>query len=150
MPSDGSSGKIPGASLLQGSQAASSINTQQGGKHLPPGGKGAAVGATIPNSATIAAAAVNPAQVAVKAAVPDKAPPPPRKVADPALQVNLLNSHLNDSGRPDQFRVDPTGGKLIQQINPANGAVVGEFSAEEFPALARSIGASGLIIDSLA
>jgi hypothetical protein len=71
-------------------------------------------------------------------------------VADPALQVNLLNSHLNDSGRPDQFRVDPTGGKLIQQINPANGAVVGEFSAEEFPALARSIGASGLIIDSLA
>jgi hypothetical protein len=39
---------------------------------------------------------------------------------------------------------------LIQQINPANGEVIGEFSVSEFPALARSVGASGLMVDSRA
>jgi hypothetical protein len=39
---------------------------------------------------------------------------------------------------------------MIQQINPATGAVVGEFSATEFPALARSVGVAGLLIDSRA
>jgi hypothetical protein len=39
---------------------------------------------------------------------------------------------------------------MIQQLNPASGAVIGEFSATEFPALARSVGVSGLLIDSLA
>jgi hypothetical protein len=63
--------------------------------------------------------------------------------------VDLLNKHLNDSGRPDQFRVAPlSGGKLIQQVNPANGDVVGEFAADEFPALARSLGAAGSLVDS--
>lgn len=63
-------------------------------------------------------------------------------------QVALLNKYLNDSGRPEQFRVDPaSNGKLIQQINPATGAVVGELPADEFQALARSIGISGLILD---
>jgi len=65
--------------------------------------------------------------------------------------VEQLNKFLNDSGRPDQFRLDPaSGGKLIQQINPATGAVVGEFSATEFPALARGVGVSGLLVDRLA
>lgn len=36
---------------------------------------------------------------------------------------------------------------MIQQINPANGVVVGEFLASEFPALARSAGVSGLLFD---
>jgi hypothetical protein len=68
---------------------------------------------------------------------------------DLKAQVALLNKYLNDSGRPDQFRVDPTSGStLIQQINPASGAVVGEFLASEFPALARSVGVSGALIDS--
>jgi uncharacterized FlaG/YvyC family protein len=63
-------------------------------------------------------------------------------------QVALLNKYLNDSGRPDQFRVDPaSNGKLIQQINPATGAVVGELPADEFEALARSVGISGVIVD---
>jgi len=39
---------------------------------------------------------------------------------------------------------------LIQQINPSNGEVVGQFSVDEFPALARSVGATGLIVDSRA
>jgi uncharacterized FlaG/YvyC family protein len=63
-------------------------------------------------------------------------------------QVTLLNKYLNDSGKPDQFRVDPSSdGKLIQQINPATGEVVGEFPASEFAALARSVGISGVIVD---
>ncbi len=71
--------------------------------------------------------------------------------ADPKALVESLNKFLNDSGRPDQFKLDPSsGGKLIQQINPATGAVVGEFSATEFPALARSVGVAGLLIDSRA
>jgi hypothetical protein len=65
-----------------------------------------------------------------------------------AAQVALLNKYLNDSGKPDQFRVDPASDNtLIQQINPANGKVIGEFPASEFAALARSVGISGVIVD---
>jgi hypothetical protein len=64
-------------------------------------------------------------------------------------QVAVLNKYLNDSGKPDQFRVDPTSdGKLIQQVNPASGEVIGEFPVSEFAALARSLGISGVLIDS--
>jgi hypothetical protein len=46
--------------------------------------------------------------------------------------------------------VDPTG-KVIQQINPATGDVLGEFLISEFPALAKSVGLSGgAIIDDRA
>jgi uncharacterized FlaG/YvyC family protein len=63
-------------------------------------------------------------------------------------QVALLNKYLNDSGKPDQFRVDPdSDDKLIQQVNPATGEVIGEFPASEFAALARSVGISGVIVD---
>jgi uncharacterized FlaG/YvyC family protein len=77
-----------------------------------------------------------------------------RAAAPPAstrlqAQVTLLNKYLNDSGKPDQFRVDPSSdNKLIQQINPATGAVIGEFPAAEFAELARSVGISGAIVDS--
>ena len=61
----------------------------------------------------------------------------------------LLNKYLNDSGKPDQFRVDPTSDdKLIQEINPATGEIIGEYPADEFAALARSVGISGAIVDS--
>ena len=64
-------------------------------------------------------------------------------------QVTLLNKYLNDSGKPDQFRVDPASdGKLIQQVNPASGEVIGEFPVSEFAALARSLGISGVLVDS--
>jgi hypothetical protein len=63
-------------------------------------------------------------------------------------QVALLNKYLNDSGKPDQFRVDPTSDdKLIQEVNPATGQVIAEYPVEEFAALARSVGISGAIID---
>ena len=81
-------------------------------------------------------------------------PPSGRPAAAPAApslqaQVQLLNKYLNNSGKPDQFRVAPdSDDKLIQQINPATGAVIGEFSASEFPALARSVGLSGALVDN--
>jgi hypothetical protein len=71
----------------------------------------------------------------------------PRSV-DPQTLINILNKNLNDSGRPDQFRLDPSADNLIQQINPANGQVVGQFSVSEFPDLARSVGVTGLIVNS--
>jgi hypothetical protein len=80
-------------------------------------------------------------------------PPPGKPPAAPAAtsvqaQVALLNKYLNDSGKPDQFRVDPSSDeKLIQQINPANGEVIGEFPVSEFAALARSVGISGVLVD---
>jgi hypothetical protein len=83
-------------------------------------------------------------------------PPSGRPAAPPAApslqaQVQLLNKYLNDSGKPDQFRVDPdSDDKLIQQVNPANGEVIAEFPASEFAALARSVGISGVIVDKLA
>jgi hypothetical protein len=80
-------------------------------------------------------------------------PPSGRPAAPPAgphlqAQVQLLNKYLNDSGKPYQFRVDPSSdGKTIQQVNPANGAVIAELPASEFAALARSLGVSGVIVD---
>jgi hypothetical protein len=129
MATDGSPGQISAAALVQGSQAATSVTLQSGsGKPLPPTGKTATTTASAAAAATKLAAA---------------------RAADPQTLVEQLNKYLNDSGRPDEFRVDPTS-KMIQQVNPANGVVLGEFAVDEFPALARSVGASGLLIDSLA
>jgi hypothetical protein len=124
MASDGNPGKISVTSPVLGSQAVTSVNVQSGsGKSLPPAGKDTAAAASA--SATAAKST--------------------------QTLVDQLNKYLNDSGRPDEYRVDPASNdKLIQQINPANGVVVGEFSVDEFPALARSLGASGLLVDSIA
>jgi hypothetical protein len=122
MASDGNPGPIPATSLVQGSQAQIAVSPASAG--ASPGGK------SLPPSGKN---------------VPQATPPS----AAQAL-VNLLNQNLNDSGQPDQFRVDPASNQFIQQINPANGAVVGQFSIEEFPALARSVGASRGIVDDRA
>lgn len=123
MASSGDPVQIPATSLVHGGQAQTTVPVQQpGGKSLPSSGNAAAE--TAKEGTT--------------------APKP-----DLQAQVALLNKYLNDSGRPDQYRVDPSSdAKLIQQINPATGAVIGEFSASEFPALARSVGVSGALIDS--
>jgi hypothetical protein len=119
---------MPATSLVHGSQAQTTVIVQQSsvqqstGKSLPQSGN------TPVEAAKNGAAAGQP---------------------DLQAQVALLNKYLNDSGRPDEYRVDPASdAKLIQQINPATGAVIGEFSASEFPALARSVGVSGALIDS--
>ncbi len=125
MASDGNPVKLPAASLVHGSQAHIPISIQErGGKVLPPGGKQAAEPA---------------AQAADRG----------RDTASLEELVAQLNKHFNNTGRPDQFRVDPTSGNtVIQQINPATGAVIGEFPVSEFPALARSVGISRAMIDS--
>jgi hypothetical protein len=125
MASDGGPVKIPAASLVHGSQAQIPVSIQpRGGKILPAGGK------------TVAAPAAQEAPVA-------------RSTPSVEALVALLNKHFNDSGQPNQFRVDPNSdSKLIQQINPASGEVVGEFLVSEFPALARSVGISGVLVDS--
>ena len=118
MASNGNPVQIPAISLVHGSQALTTVTVQQtSGKSLPQSGNAA------PKSN-------EPAVSTVQA------------------QVTLLNKYLNDSGRPDQFRVDPTSdSKFIQEINPATGEVIAEYLATEFPALARSVGISGVLID---
>jgi hypothetical protein len=134
MASNSDPALIPVTNPVHGSQAPTTVVVQQsGGKSLPQSGNALA--------ASAASAVSPPASAAKSASASEK----------PVLQaqVALLNKYLNDSGRPDQFRVDPSSGaKLIQQINPATGAVVGEFLASEFPALARSVGVSGALVDS--
>jgi hypothetical protein len=125
MASDGNSVKVPAAIPVHRSQVQIPVPRQEhSGKKLPPGGKAA----TTPD-----------------------APPATKQSGAAAVLVALLNKHLNDSGRPDQYQVAPNSdNKLIQQINPATGEVVGEFLASEFPALARSVGVSGVLVDSRA
>jgi uncharacterized FlaG/YvyC family protein len=140
MASDGSPVKIPAASLVHGSQAHIPVSVKvNSGNSLPPGGNKAAESAARAADQEAARAASKAAARVNNAASLDDL-------------VRQLNKHLNDSGRPDQFRVDPSSGnKVIQQINPATGDVIGEFSAIEFPALARSVGLTGgALIDSRA
>jgi len=139
MASDGNPVKIPAASLVHGSQAQIPVSIkEQSGKSLPPGGKGATPAAG--KAADKAAAHAATAQ-ATAAKV--------NNAASLEALIAQLNKHLNDSGRPDQYRVDPSSGnKVIQQLNPATGDVIGEFLISEFPALARSVGVTGGLIDS--
>jgi hypothetical protein len=114
---------------VHGSQAPTTVAAPQGsGKSLPPAGNAAAAAANAgPQTAAASATASLQAQVA------------------------LLNKYLNDSGRPDQYRVDPNSNStLIQEVNPATGAVVAEYPAISFPALARSLGISSALIDEYA
>jgi uncharacterized FlaG/YvyC family protein len=138
MASDGTTGQIPVASPVQGSQATSISIQSGGGRSLPQTGNIATAETSARTSDTAQAASnINKAPV--------------QNTTDPDALVKQLNKYLNDSGRPDQFRLDPaSNGRLIQQVNPASGEVIGEFSASEFPALARSVGGAGLLIDSLA
>jgi uncharacterized FlaG/YvyC family protein len=140
MASDGSPVKIPAASLVHGSQAHIPVSVRvNSGNSLPPGGNKAAASAAQAADQEAARAAARAAAKVNNAASLDDL-------------VRQLNKHLNDSGRPDQYRVDPSSdNKVIQQINPATGDVIGEFSVTEFPALARSVGMSGGgLIDSRA
>jgi hypothetical protein len=151
MSSDDNQGKIAATSVSFQGPAARALPFQtsgqgKSGQSLPPTGNAAATAASAAaaTAASAAPAVPKPAAVTVlKAAAP--------RTTGPQTLVDQLNKYLNDSGRSDEYRVDPnSGGKLIQQINPANGVVLAEFSVDEFPALARSLGASGHLVDSLA
>jgi hypothetical protein len=136
MASDGVPVNPPVTRLVQGSQASISGTVQKRtGNPLPGSGQ------VLP-----APAAARPqADPAIKhdAALSVK------QNADLQALIAHLNKHFNDSGQPIQFRVDPNSdSKVIQEINPATGEVVGEYLAAEFPALARGLGVSGLVVDS--
>jgi uncharacterized FlaG/YvyC family protein len=133
MASGGNPVAIPSVRPVQASQATIPAKVvEPSGKSLPPSGK----------------IAVTHAANAAQAADPTA----PKQVADPPSLQSLvahLNKLLNDSGRPYQYRVDPSSdNKVIQEVNPATGEVVGEFQASEFPALASNLGVSGLLINS--
>jgi uncharacterized FlaG/YvyC family protein len=150
MASDAVPGPVP-VNLVQGSQAPKPITVQATrGNSLPPGGNGPTPLVNNSNSFSKETGAAS-AQAA------NVAPKPPARPATTTSQAALpdlvgqLNKYLNDSGRPNQFRVDPASrGQTIQEINPATGEVIGEFSAIEFPELAKSLGVSGVLVDSLA
>ena len=125
MASDGVPLNIPVTRLVQESQAPRSATLQESsGKSLPANGQAAAAAAAAP-------------------AAREKSAP------DLHALTAQLNHYFRESGRPNQFRVDiSTGRTQIQELNPDTGEVIGEYSAAEFPSLFRSLGVSGLLIDS--
>ena len=142
MASDAVPGSVP-VSLVHGSQAPRQSSARAaGGNSVPQQGKGAAAPAKILPPIDGVSVPKNPSK--------EPAPPPiATNQASPQVLVAQLNKYLNDSGRPTQFRVDPASrGETIQEINPATGEVIGEFSTSQFPELARSLGISGVLVDS--
>src|ERR1700739_5000485 len=121
MASDANPVLIPATSLVHGSQAPTKVTIpQSGGNVVPPTGNAAAGAATAASKSGGTS-----------------------RTADVRAQVNFLNKYLNDSGKPDQSRVAPNSNSLlIQEVNPATGAVIGEYPAITFPALAKSLGIS--------
>jgi hypothetical protein len=139
MASDAVPGSVP-AGLVHGSQAPKSTTVKlASGNAVPPAGN---------STSALAEKVSGPPTSGGAPASLSKQPSPPATAtnkADLPQLVTQLNKYLNDSGRPDQFRVDPASqGQTIQEINPANGEVIGVFSAAQFPELARSLGASGV------
>jgi hypothetical protein len=126
MASDATPVLIPAISLVHGSQAPTKVTSESSsGKSLPPGGPAAAE--------TVASAAKNAHA---------------SRTTDVQAQVAFLNKFLNDSGKPNQFRVAPNSNSaLIQEINPANGVVIADYPVIAFPALAKSLGISSALID---
>jgi len=119
--------------LVNGKQTSLATVTQQPIGHLLPV-SGEAIGKPL----TITAPIGHPGLAAANNSVSQS-------------QVALLNKYLNDSGQPDRFRVDPNSAEqLIQEINPATGVVIAEYSAVAFPALAKSLGLVGSLVDSRA
>ena len=134
------------ANLVYGTQTPKPATVKVvSGNSLPSGGK---------EAGALQAAATQPSQPVGTPARISKQPAPPATTTNRANLPQLvaqLNKYLNDSGRPNQFRVDPTSsGKTIQEINPASGEVIGEYSVAQFPELARSLGVSGVLVDSRA
>jgi uncharacterized FlaG/YvyC family protein len=157
MASDGSPGAISGASAVLNGQASEATKFQPAsGKTLPPSGNSAALTtastsndaanasrsskSATPTDSTSATSTVNSSPTNNTAA----------SHSDPQSLVDQINKYLNDSGQADQFRLDPVSANYIQQVNPATGAVIAQYSVSEFPALARSIGISGLLVDEVA
>jgi hypothetical protein len=157
MASDVSLGTTTGVFQAIGVQTAGGKNVPQGGKTAPATVALTPVGAASPQSGKTAPVSAAPSPAAPSkpsAAANDSTSPAAKNAAslpsDPQTLADQVNKFLNETGRSDQFRVDPSSADYIQQINPSSGAVIAEYLVSEFPALARSIGASGLLIDDTA
>jgi uncharacterized FlaG/YvyC family protein len=131
MASDTDSVKASTTPLVRGVQPpASATANPASGKFLPPGASKAAASTTNPTP-------TRPADNSAK--------PPPDL---PALLAQL-NKHLHSSGRPNHYKLDSSSGhQVIQEINPDTSEVVSEIPANEFKALAQSLGISGLLLDA--
>jgi hypothetical protein len=129
MASDANPVQIPAISLVHGSQAPTKVTTEPpSGKSLPPSGNAAA-----------------------EAAKPQADGGGVSRTNDAQAQVAFLNKTLNDSGKPDQFRVAPNSNSTqIQEVNPATGEVIADYPVSAFPELARSLGMSSALIDERA
>ncbi len=163
MASDGSPAAISSAGAVLSSQVSDPTKFQPaGGKTLPPSGNAtaAAAASTSSNAAGVlqqssksvvaSTSATSTGTVSNSTSKPSQAKTTAASTSDPQSLVDQINKSLNDSGRADQFRLSPDSSQYIQQVNPSNGAVIAEYAVSEFPALARSIGVSGLLIDDVA
>jgi len=141
--SDASPVSVP-VSLVQATQTSQPTPVAAtSGNGLPPSTGGGAQ-AAVPS--TSSAASANAQTQSANPVTPK--PTVTNQASAPAL-VDQLNKYLNDTGRANQFRVDPTSSnQTIQEINPSNGEVIGQFPVAEFPALALSLGVSGVLVDS--
>jgi uncharacterized FlaG/YvyC family protein len=144
MASDAVPRSVP-VSLVHGSQAPIATPIKiPGGNSLPHTGKSAAGHARSTGAPAHQAGATSASTE--PATRPDQAAT--AKKADIQAQLAQLNKYLNDSGRPTQFRMDPASrGQTIQEVNPATGEVIGEYSAAQFPELTRGLGVSGVLVD---
>jgi hypothetical protein len=134
------------ANSVQGSRAPQPTAIQTIGGNIPPQS-----GKIDPSSAVLAPSTATPVGLKKKNADSVTSKPAVFDTASLQARVQYLNKALNDSGRPNQFRIAPQSrDQTIQEINPVSGEVVGEFAAAEFPALARSLGVSGALVDSQA
>jgi uncharacterized FlaG/YvyC family protein len=127
MASDGIPVNVPITRLVHGSQAqASETVKSESGSALPRSGE------NLPAKAVVGAS-------------------PVRKKPDAEALVSQLNKPLNESGRPDQFRLDTSAGRnVIQQVDPNTGEVVAEYSEAEFPMLAQGLSGAGRLVDTRA
>jgi len=127
MASDAVPVKASTTPLVLGTHSpASATANPASGKYLPPGG-----------SSTTPPKPAKPADNSAK---------PPADL--PALLAQL-NKHLQSSGRPNHYRLDSSWGhQVIQEINPDTSEVVSEIPANQFKALAQSLGISGLLLDA--
>lgn len=152
MASDGVPVSLP-ASLVQGSQAPKAVTVKPVGARPVPqssnGPQASDADALVTQKAQASSARAQVNQAHASAAQSTKA-----TATNKAELSNLLaqlNKYLNDSGRSFQFRVAPqSNDQTIQEVNPSSGEVVAEFSATQFPALARSLGVSGVLVDDRA
>jgi uncharacterized FlaG/YvyC family protein len=130
------------------------VNTQ----HVP-GGKSPTAATALPSGGKSLPvnghSAASPTDTKLKAPVKsaDKSADPAAAKGSPDLPalVQQLNRHLQNSGRPNQYKLDSSSGRnVIQEINPDTNEVVDEIPATEFKALAQELGISGLLVDTRA